>query len=513
MNDDGNFGITGDNVGGGIPLSRSALRKTAATNLSLIALTTAVTMILSLALRMAMSRVLGPERIGSFYFAESMANMFFAFLPLGIGTFISRTIPPDPSATSRYFSSICVIQAIAAFVIFAALLGTLIWRGASADVIRVCLVMGLYVALFRFQDTVLKNIFYAIGDTKLVSMVNIWVKVVLVTAGLAALFLRQGVIILAGCFVLSEGIGFGYLLYRTHRQHFFRANVSFAPVLQIIRIGLPFYLAAVLTSIYGNLGPSMLTTYGNNEETGYFGSALRVTGIWLVFVPILYNALVPLLSKALNQNRATFESFAREILELFAVLLLPVSFALSVYGDYITNIIFGSAFIPTQKILSHLTLYLILTYINTICSILIILLYRGHFLLVISGLALLINVAGNFQAIPWGLGLWGKGGGGLGVALSLTFSEGFVCCCMLQKLRKTVLTPRVVWVLLLTCVPAVLWAIWYDELKPFGFLSRTALFVVGSLFFLLLTGSFTPRRLSKLWDLMRKWLHSHIKIG
>ena len=484
---------------------KNSLRKSAATNLSLIAATTAITMVLSLGLRMAISRVLGPERVGGFYFAESMANMFFTFLPLGIGTFISRTVPPHPTSISRYFSSICTIQGITAIVIFFAFLGTLLWRQYTSGIVIACLVMGLYVALFRFQDAILKNIFYARGDTKLVSVVNIWVKVALVVLGLFVLCIHPSVILLAACFVLSEMVGFIWLFYKGFRLSFFSTNISFKQIWHIVKIGLPFYVASVLVGIYQNVGPSMLSTYGNNEETGYFGSAIRITGIWMLFIPILYNALMPLLSKALGESKEAFVSFAREIFELFAIALLPLAFALSVFGDYITVILYGDAFMPTQKILSHLTLYLILAYFNTISCILALLLWRGTYLIAISAAALAINVVLNYFAIPWGMALWGKGGGALGIALAITISEGFVCLSMLARLRGTIVTPRVIYVLLLTCVGPVLWSIFYDDLKPLGFGARVLLYLAGSIGVLLMTGSFTPRRLRKMVQLGLKF--------
>ena len=504
---------TGLSIKSGSASSKNALRKTAAANLSLIGAATGITMVLSLALRVAISRFFGPEKMGGFYFAESMAGMFFTLLPLGIGTFISRTIPPNPASTSDYFSSICAIQVLVAAAIFLGLFGTVVLKGYPSEVIYTCLILGVYVALFRFQDTILKNVFYALGQAKLVSMVNIGVKIALVALGLAALFLHAGVPALAVAFLMSELIGCVYLLYKSYKCGFFRNNISFTQSWHIIRIGLPFYISSVLIGIYQNLGPSMLTTYGNNEETGYLGSAIRVIGICLLFIPILYNALVPLLSKVLSESKADFESFAREILEIFIVLLLPTVFALSVFGDYVTIFLYGDAFIPTQKILGNLTLYLEMSYINTICSIFALLLLQGPFFAIMSGSALILNIVVNYIAIPRGLAFWGTGGGGLGIAISVTLSEALVLLILLFKLRGTIITRRILYVIIVTSIPPMLWSIFYDSLHRLGFAQRTLIYVTICPLFLLLTGTITLGRLRKVTGLVRKfWKERRAKV-
>jgi O-antigen/teichoic acid export membrane protein len=403
-----------------------------ARNITIMGLSLAITMLMALLLRVLMPRMLGPEKLGIFYFAESFSNLFFTFLPLGLNTYIFRKIPAHPDHAPEIVSSMLLVQ-----VLMASLLGMGLWTALSlgsydAVTRQTTLVMGLYAAIMIFSKSILHNVFLALEQVKLISFTNILVKFVLVVCCVLALWNSSSLLLLASMYLLSELTGLGLLAWIAHRKHLFAHPPSFLKIRSLLKISLPFYLAGVLNGVYAEINTTMLSHLADHKEVGYFGAAYKLIGVFLLFIPLMQSSLSPSLSQAYAEANGSFERLIQQVLRFFLIVCLPLSLGILLFGDIIATLLYGSAFAPSFKVLAYLSPLLIMMYLNTLMATCLNLVSSGHRLALIFFAAISLNIALNAVFIPLGLARGGEGYAAQYVSFSSFLCEAFAFTAMVK---------------------------------------------------------------------------------
>jgi O-antigen/teichoic acid export membrane protein len=298
-----------------------SMQRKIARNVSLLGVSVGLTMVIGLALKMLLPRIMGPEKMGIFYFADSFTNAFFAFLPLGFTAYINRTLPSNHEHVRDIFGTIVLVELLMALVIGLFMFGSLvIFKGdAGWETWGTVMIMGVYAATFSFQRNILHKIFIAIDKVPLVSVINVVVKIVLVAGCLVIFKFHPTIIMVAAMHAVSEIFGLGYMLYQSRRHQFFGAGPSRDRLKDLLKISLPFYMAGVLTTFFTETDTNMLAFMSTNIEVGYFGSANKLIGVFLLLIPILQSSFTPALSQALHEGQGSFETLFKQLLNLLLV--------------------------------------------------------------------------------------------------------------------------------------------------------------------------------------------------
>lgn len=205
-----------------------SMHRKIARNVSLLSLSVGMTMLIGLALKMILPRIMGPEKMGVFYFADSFTTAFFAFLPLGFTTYINRTVPSNHGHVRDIFGTIVLVEVMMAVLISAAMfIGLWVFkREAGAETWTTVMIMGVYAATFNFQRNILQKIFIAIDQVRLVSIINVVVKIVLVGGCFIVFKLHPTILLVAAMHALSEIFGLAYMMLQARRQQFFGTGFS-----------------------------------------------------------------------------------------------------------------------------------------------------------------------------------------------------------------------------------------------------------------------------------------------
>lgn len=449
-----------------------------AKNLSVMTISVGLTQVIALALKMLMPRIFGPEKMGIFFFAESYAALFFAFLPLGLSTYISRTLPPRPDHVKDVLWTILWAQAAVAVVIMLAMFGSLVWQGREWETIIVTLLMGGFSAIFAFQRDIFQRIFIILGDVVHVSKLNVMVKVILVSGSMLILFTMPSIAWIAFMHLFSEAIGLFILIRKAVRSKFIQVSRKAPYLWPMLKISFPFYFAGVIIQAFGQIDIFMLSRYAGAVEVGYFGSAYKIIAITLFLIPVVQNTITPVLSRSLAEDKTKFTDMLKECIRLLMVASLPLSVGLTVFGDLVSALLNGPEFAPGFRTVAFLTPILIMMYVNVLVCGGLYLASDGKklpFVFVIGGI---LNVALDYYSIPYGLAHFGPGGGGLAVTFATFFCEIFVCVGMLIMLPQKILSARMVYNLLLVFIPCWLGMYFHDEVMALNFWQRILVFLL-----------------------------------
>ncbi|MBC7533422.1 MAG: oligosaccharide flippase family protein [Oligoflexus sp.] len=472
-------------------------------SLSVMTLSVGATQVIALILKMIMPRIFGPEKMGIFFFAESTASLFFAFLPLGLTTYINRTLPAKPDHVKDILWTVLVVQALTAVLIGFAMYGTLLWQGQNSETITSTLIMGAYAAFFMFQKDIFQKIFVILGEVVLISRLNVMVKVILVAGSVIILFTAPSVAAIAAMHLVSEVFSFAYLLRLARRSNFVQAGMKTPYLRSMLKVSLPFYLAGVLNGVYAQIDMVMLGQLSTQVEVGYFGAAYKIIGICLFLIPVFQNAVTPVLSQALARDAGSFTALIKEYLHNLMIAALPLAMGLILFGDLVASILNGPAFEPSHRTVAFLTPVLLMMYLNTFLGGCLYLASSGRRLSMLFLFGGLINVALDWFLIPRGIEHFGVGGAGLAISLATFLCETYVFFAMLLMLPQRIISGRLLWNCIVIFLPCWIGMYFHQELIGLSFWAR-CLYFPFFIPYALITGFVTRSDIKRLMQLVPK---------
>lgn len=459
-------------------LDSQLLRRKAILDASKLTISMVVTMVLALVMKMYMPRAMGAEKLGVFFFAESFPVLFFALLPLGIGSYIQRHVPAQHEHAGDIFVPILAFE-----VAFSAFLLLMMWVALTVmnyalDAKILCMVMGFYTALLVAYNSILKPMFLALNRTTMIAKLDVVIKVILVGSVMISLWEGASVMVIAWCFLGAQTFGVSYLCLEAWRRGIVQLNLNVPLLKNIIFVSLPFFFASVFAQIYQSTDATFLSKMASNQEVGLYGAASRLQGVFLVLVPILQSALLPMMSRTFKVNGSQYEAFAIDIFRVLLALVFPLTIGLILLGQEAVFILYGEEFHAATLIVAHLAPVLALTYLNVYLSMHLTLISNGVGMALTMAGSVLVNVLLNFIFIPYGIEWYGVGGAGVAVASATMLSE-IVCLLGLVRICKLrLLTPRMIWSLLAVFLPCFAGLFFADKILYLAFWERLAIMLI-----------------------------------
>ncbi len=381
------------------------------------------TMLLSLAMRMYLPRLLGVDLLGRFYFAEAFPALFFTFLNFGIESYIRRTVPGRREHLVEAFWSILVFQAVGALVIAAILYGAYRGGGRDETLTFAIMLMGVYCAAATIHRNVIKQAFIALHYVDLTSRVDIMTKVAYVGGVCAAAFYTKNLALMAGAAALSEVLGLVWLLRAARREGFLVVRFDATLLRRILVSSAPFMAAMIFSDAYSNVDAAMVGGIAGDTELGYYGAATRLKGVFLLFLTIITNGLVPHMSETYFHAREKYATLINGFVRVTALGSLVLGAGLIVFADIATALLYGDAFASSARIVAVLSPTVPLTYVSILIYSHLTVVTSGKQIAIIQAVSIAMDACLNYVLIKHGLANWGPGGAGLGAALSTVLSQ------------------------------------------------------------------------------------------
>lgn len=456
-------------------------------NFSILSVSVGISALLSLGLKMYIPRELGVENLGKFHFSEQLALLLFGFMPFGIGSYINKYIPPNPSHAKDILFSIYCFQILFSLLLFSIMFGVLTYMGKASDVIYASFFMGGWAFSEIFQNAIIKKIYIGMDKMKRVSIISLTQKLVLVIIGSLSLYIYGTLFHLAASFFLSSLLCFGYIFFDAVKLGILKINFDRKLTQKILKLSFPYFFGLVLISSFQTIDTIMLSILGGDIETGYYGAANRLIGVFLILIPAVSNAFVPSLSKDFIANKDRFVTTLQNILFGLLIWSLFLSFGLALFGDYAIDILYGKGFSYSYKVLGYLAPVLALTYINTVLGTAINISTNGKIMSIIMALALSLNVILNYFVIPYGLLEMGKGGGGVAVTFTTIVTELFIAICLVYFFPIKVWNKDVLYKSFIVLLSCSLLLVYYDFLQSIEIIHRLIIFLVILPCYVLLT--------------------------
>ena len=376
----------------------------------------------ALIVRFFLPRYLGPELFGTFNFADSFCATFFAFLGLGVDTYIQKEIPVRPGHASDFFGGFLFVRLLMSaglFVIMALVLAVTHRPPAVQRVVFIFGVAQMFVAL----NGNLASLLHASRNVSELSVINVATKLLWSLGMGLSIVLHAGLDGLAAAFLISEVARAAALMPLSRRYLGIRMEWRPTAVKAVIVASFPFYLSQVANSVYARIGISLLSILSNDTEVGWYSSALNVAGLSLLVSPLIASVLLPLLARANGRSREQMFVIMSRAIRGILLIVLPISLMLGLGAEVWVRLLFGASFAPATQSLRLIAPVFVLTYVAMVLGTCLVLLGRAWAVTAVSFGALGLSLVLNAVVIPRAMRGFGPGGAGAGAAIAVVGTE------------------------------------------------------------------------------------------
>ena len=376
----------------------------------------------TLLVRFQLPRFLGPEVFGSFNFADNFAASFFAFLDLGIDTYIAKEVSVRPKLASEFFGGIVLLRAAIAVVLIAAMTTVL---GLTHRPAEIRLAAGFFALTYFVVciNNTLASLLQAATKVGRLAVLNVAGKIVW-GVGLAALiWFKQPMARLALPLLASELLRMVLLFPAAREALDLRLRVQMASVKEAFLASLPFFIGGFAINLTPRLTVSLLEFLAHDpREVGWLGAAANLGSLSMIMSPLLGWVVMPMLARA--RQRSTEDVFAiiRAALEGLLVVSIPISLFIALGADIWVKLAFGQKFAQSALSLVMIAPQFVFTYTAMILSIALVILDKQWIVTRISLTALVLTPIFVLVLVPIASKL-GEGWAAAGAAAGVVFSE------------------------------------------------------------------------------------------
>jgi O-antigen/teichoic acid export membrane protein len=246
----------------------------------------------------------------------------------------------------------------------------------------------------------LRSTFYATGEMRYEVVAIAGETVVLLVATVLAAVYHQGVAAFVWAYTASYGFTLVYAAVVTHRRWApLRLEWNWPLLRKLLRSGLPFALAFVLSTIYFRIDVIILKALRGDDQVAYYNAAYKFLD-GLSFIPqAAMNAVFPALAVIHLRGRAPMRDAYTRAYRLLAALGMPVAVGCVVLAPqiiHLTHVPFEQS-IPALRILGG---SLLLIFVNNSFIFALGAMDKQLTFAVLAGLSIVVNVTLNLVMIP-----------------------------------------------------------------------------------------------------------------
>jgi len=271
----------------------------------------------------------------------------------------------------------------------------------------------------------LRSSFYATGEMRYEVVAIGGETVVLLVATVLAAVLKQGVAAFIWAYTLSYGFTAVYAAVITQRRWArIRLRWNRELLVKLLRSGLPFALAFVLSTIYFRIDVVILKSLRGDAQVAYYNAAYKFLD-GLSFIPqAAMNAVFPALAVIHLRGREPMRDAYTRAYRLLAAMGMPVAVGCVILAPqiiHITRVPFEQS-IPSLRILGA---SLLLIFVNNSFIFALGAMDKQLTFALLAGFSIVVNVTLNLVMIP----RFAYGDGYLAASWATLITEGFLFVC------------------------------------------------------------------------------------
>lgn len=306
------------------------------------------------------TKILGPQGIGTVSFANSVVTYFSMFAQLGIPTYGIRAcakVRDDRQELSRVTQEILLINLVTCVLSYLAFFITVQAVPQLREEKTLYVVMS---AMILFNSIGAEWLYKGLEQYRYITLRSVLFKFIALV-GMFLLIHREGDYVIYGGITIFASVGSNLLNLINLRW-----LVDLKPVGQYnfrrhLRPIFVFFAMSVATTVYTNMDNVMLGFLKGTTENGYYDAAVKIKNILVGVVASLGTVLLPRMSYYVERGeRAAFAKAAQRALHFVFLISVPLCLYFILFAkpsiDLLSGAAFGPSVWPMQLIMPTLVL-------------------------------------------------------------------------------------------------------------------------------------------------------------
>lgn len=348
------------------------------------------------------ARYLEPEQFGHLNYALAFTSLFGSITTLGLQSIVIRDIINDPDNVKLTLGTAALLQFITSLIAYALLLITIFYLRSDEPFFRSIIIILGAVLLFKASDVAVYWF-----EAQVQSKYVVWIQngIFLIFAfGKIALILNQAHLVAFAWLMLIEVIFSSLILLIVFRGcsglFFTKLKVSTDRIKTLLKDSYPLLLSSVAIIIYMKIDQIMLGEMLDEKSVGIFSAAAKLAEVWYFFPMMIVASVFPTIIKNKQTNQKLYLERIQRLYNLLSCISVVFGLIFSLTSNWLITTLYGSNYTEAATVLS------IQIWAGIFVSMGI---ARGKWLLAENlqhigywyiGIAMIINIVGNYFAIP-----------------------------------------------------------------------------------------------------------------
>jgi len=389
----------------------------------------------AIAVRFWLPRFVGVRAFGQLHFAESFATACFIFTQLGVHSYINREVAKRPDHASEFFGGILVARLAVSLLAGGIMVWVLQAMGKDSLVWQLTALFAIGQVLMITNRT-LNAFLHATGNVSELSWARVGGKLLWGGGIVIGLLLGGDLTIVAVFFIISEIVKMPVLLWAARKYVRLTVRFDFRKTRLVLIASLPFFINGLAHTIYSKIDVTMLSWITNDLEVGWYGAAMNMSGIILMFLPVVTAVVLPMGSRVVEESKEALAHVMNSAGQIVLVVSVFISMVLGLNAQWIVTTVFGDDYLPGARAVMIAAATLPLAYQCVLCSIHLFDLHKVWQVIRVSLVGLVVNPLLNVFWIPAGLELLGPGGAASAAAAASLTTELIVFTLLVYGLGR-----------------------------------------------------------------------------
>ena len=294
---------------------------------------------------------LGPSQYGILNYVIAFTIFFQSISKLGLDDLIVKELVNKPNEYLAYLGTSFWLKITGSLISIGLLYITLILTSISwpTNFYILILAMGMFFQSFDvvesyFKSKVLAKITSICKIIQLAFSSIIKIYLILFEAELYMFLL----VMLFDALCLSVTY---FIAYRINRNLIFFRFFDFSIAKELLKYSSPLMFAGILAQIYMHIDQIIIKEILDENNLGIYSAAVRLSGAFY-FIPVLISSsLFPAIISAKRQNELIYKNRVQNLYTLMIWTSIPLILLISLFSDWIINILFGSEYLDAIPIL------------------------------------------------------------------------------------------------------------------------------------------------------------------
>jgi O-antigen/teichoic acid export membrane protein len=277
--------------------------------------------------------LIGPSAIGEYLGALSFINIFAIFIDLGLLPAFIRQTARDPAAGQRDYNLIVTFK-IGMAVLVSAAIFTMVMIFNRSGLSHPDIIFLRWAALGMALDAITATgygYFRGLQRLEFESIGTVLHRVMVMLVGLLALHLGAPTVVVMIALVAGSAINFLYATFHLWRQGLsWRPTWNAAELRSMLKIALPFAVAALFTALYANSDTFLLQIFKSHRDVGLYGTANKMVIAFQIIPAALVGAIYPAMSAAFMSDKQKLQRLFVDSMRYLMVVFIPVMVVIAV---------------------------------------------------------------------------------------------------------------------------------------------------------------------------------------